>query len=95
MEHACGETLRELVGREPDARGRLGLALRVFPALCEAVAELHGALGHPVVHRDVTPSNVSLRFAMRTTWARSRCFSSSSRWRYSESVRSPKSWLSR
>lgn len=58
MEHACGETLRELVGREPDARGRLGLALRVFPALCEAVAELHGALGHPVVHRDVTPSNV-------------------------------------
>ncbi len=58
MGHACGETLRELVGREPDARGRLGLALRVFPALCEAVAELHGALGHPVVHRDVTPSNV-------------------------------------
>ena len=58
MEYACGEMLRELVGREPDARGRLGLALRVFPALCEAVAELHGALGHPVVHRDVTPSNV-------------------------------------
>lgn len=58
MEHACGETLRELVGREPDAQGRLDLALRVFPALCEAVAELHGALGHPVVHRDVTPSNV-------------------------------------
>lgn len=58
MEYACGETLRELVGREPGARGRLGLALRVFPALCEAVAELHGALGHPVVHRDVTPSNV-------------------------------------
>ena len=41
------------------ARGRLGLALRVFPALCEAVAELHGALGHPgssTAH--VTPSNV-------------------------------------
>lgn len=57
MEHACGATLRELVAGEGE-EGRAALVLRVFPALCDAVAELHGAFASPVVHRDLTPSNV-------------------------------------
>ena len=57
MEHVPGTTLRELVAGEGEAR-RAALARRVFPALCDAVAELHGALASPIVHRDLTPSNV-------------------------------------
>ena len=34
------------------------LARELIPAICDAVSELHGALESPLVHRDLTPSNV-------------------------------------
>ena len=61
MEYIEGETLEALVGRlgaTPDyARG-------LFPALCDAVAELHAGFGEvgkapaPIIHRDLKPSNI-------------------------------------
>lgn len=61
MEYIEGETLEALVGRlgaTPDyARG-------LFPALCDAVAELHAGFGGagkapaPIIHRDLKPSNI-------------------------------------
>ncbi len=61
MEYVEGETLEALVGRlgaTPDyARG-------LFPALCDAVAELHAGFGEvgkapaPIIHRDLKPSNI-------------------------------------
>ena len=61
MEYIQGETLEALVGRlgaTPDyARG-------LFPALCDAVAELHAGFGEvgkapaPIIHRDLKPSNI-------------------------------------
>jgi hypothetical protein len=57
MERVAGATLRELVEAcEPS--GRLGLATAAMPALCAAAHELHTAFEKPVVHRDITPSNV-------------------------------------
>ena len=55
MEHVAGETLAEVVASSAD---RLALARRVFPDLCEAVAELHGLFSPPVIHRDLKPGNV-------------------------------------
>ena len=57
MEHVEGSTLRQLVGGT-DAADRPRLAKRVFPALLDAVSELHSALDSPVVHRDLTPANI-------------------------------------
>ncbi len=57
MDFVEGSTLYDLVGATRP-RDRLGLAARVMPALCRAVGELHEGLGRPVVHRDLTPSNV-------------------------------------
>ena len=57
MEYVPGQTLRERVAATP-AAGRLAQAEEVFPQLCAAVSELHELPGGPVVHRDVTPSNV-------------------------------------
>ena len=61
MEYIEGETLEALVGRlgaTPDyARG-------LFPALCDAVAELHAGFGEvgkapaPIIPRDLKPSNI-------------------------------------
>lgn len=61
MEYIQGETLEALVGRlgaTPDyARG-------LFPALCDAVAELHAGFGEvekapaSIIHRDLKPSNI-------------------------------------
>lgn len=61
MEYVEGETLEALVGRlgaTPDyARG-------LFPALCDAAAELHAGFGEagnapaPIIHRDLKPSNI-------------------------------------
>lgn len=61
MEYIEGETLGALVdrlGATPDyARG-------LFPALCDAVAELHAGFGEvgkapaPIIHRDLKPSNI-------------------------------------
>ena len=61
MEYVEGETLEALVGRlgaTPD------YAHGLFPALCDAVGELHagfataGEPAVPVIHRDLKPSNI-------------------------------------
>lgn len=61
MEYVEGETLEALVGRlgaTPD------YAHELFPALCDAVGELHagfataGEPASPVIHRDLKPSNI-------------------------------------
>ena len=67
-EFVPGETLAELVagGTERACGGDGGegprpgveLAARVFPALCDAVEELHGIAEPPIIHRDLKPSNV-------------------------------------
>lgn len=57
MEHISGRTLREVIEEAPPAQ-RPGLASSLVPAVCDAAAELHEALGTPIVHRDLTPGNV-------------------------------------
>lgn len=54
-EYVPGDTLEAYVrshGASPAA------ARLVFPALCEAVTELHGACTPPIIHRDLKPQNV-------------------------------------
>ena len=58
MEHVEGETLAECVAHVDGAAGRLDLARRVFPELCDAVSELHERIEPPLIHRDLKPSNV-------------------------------------
>lgn len=55
LEYVDGQTLADYVG---ERTASLELAARVFPALCDAVIELHEGLPHPLVHRDLKPSNV-------------------------------------
>lgn len=50
-----GQTLDELVTR---SGGSIQIASQVFPALCEAVSELHTKFSPPMIHRDLKPSNV-------------------------------------
>ena len=57
MSYAQGVTLRELADQTP-AKQRTALARTVFPELCAAASELHEGLSCPVIHRDLTPSNV-------------------------------------
>lgn len=55
MEHVEGETLQDVVYRcDPSA----ALAADLFPRVCDAVAELHGAFDPPLIHRDIKPSNI-------------------------------------
>ncbi len=59
-----GETLDELVGRlERKGVAPAAIAQRVFPALCDAVSELHGVTDPPIIHRDLKPRNVRPRRA--------------------------------
>ena len=67
MEYVEGETLEALVGRlgaTPD------YARDLFPAICDAAAELHGGFGAPgepaapVIHRDLKPSNIMVSGTM-------------------------------
>ena len=54
-EYVPGRTLEEEVaacGASPE------LARRIFPALCEAVGELHELFYPPLIHRDLKPQNV-------------------------------------
>ena len=54
-EYVPGETLEEVVR----ARGAsLALAQEVFPGVCDAVEELHGACDPPLIHRDLKPQNI-------------------------------------
>ncbi len=59
MEYVEGPTLREFVG-EGSQRACPEVAVAIFASLLPAVAEFHSVLGpgRPVVHRDLTPSNV-------------------------------------
>lgn len=57
MERVPGPTLRQLVAGTPP-EGRQALAECVIPSLCDAACELNEGLGEPIVHRDITPSNV-------------------------------------
>ena len=57
MEHIEGRTLLAAVCEDGPS---LDLARRVFPLLCDAVAELHEGFDAPIVHRDLKPSNVIL-----------------------------------
>lgn len=55
MELVAGQTLAEAV---TGSRNRPALVRRVFPDLCEAVAELHESFSPPIIHRDLKPGNV-------------------------------------
>lgn len=54
-EYVPGETLEE---RVLACGGSRELAADVFPRICAAVSELHGALDPPLIHRDLTPRNI-------------------------------------
>lgn len=55
MEHASGRTLADIVyERDPSVE----LAAKLFPQICDAVAELHEGFDPPLIHRDLKPSNV-------------------------------------
>ena len=54
-EYIEGATLEELVHEGGVAED---LAPVVFPAVCDALAELHGLCEPPLIHRDVKPSNI-------------------------------------
>lgn len=57
IEYVNGVTLRELfLAAMPEEC--LELTRCVFPAVCDAVSELHGAFDPPVIHRDITPGNI-------------------------------------
>lgn len=57
MERVPGPTLREVAETTPSSE-RLALARCVMPAICDAAHELHTAFDQPVIHRDLTPSNI-------------------------------------
>lgn len=54
MEFVPGRTLAdELYETGPS----LDAAKRLFPGICDAIAELHGRFDPPIIHRDIKPSN--------------------------------------
>lgn len=57
LEYVRGRTLAQVV-EDASPGDRDMLARELIPAICDAVSELHGALESPLVHRDLTPSNV-------------------------------------
>lgn len=57
LEYVKGRTLAQVVA-DASPSDRDILARELIPAICDAVSELHGALESPLVHRDLTPSNV-------------------------------------
>ncbi len=57
LEYVKGRTLAQVVA-DASPGNRDTLARELVPAICDAVSELHGALESPLVHRDLTPSNV-------------------------------------
>ena len=58
METAPGETLAACVEALPGQKERLDFTQRMFPELCNAVEEPHTAFERPIIHRDITPTNV-------------------------------------
>lgn len=58
LEHVNGLTLGDAVYESDPG---VALACRLFPALCDAVSELHESFDPPLIHRDLKPSNIVLR----------------------------------
>ena len=58
MESAPGKTLAACVEALPEQEKRLAFAQLVFPELCDAVQETHTAFERPIIHRDITPTNI-------------------------------------
>lgn len=58
METAPGKTLAACVEALSGQKERLDFTQRVFPELCDAVEEPHTAFERPIIHRDITPTNV-------------------------------------
>lgn len=56
MECVGGTSLRSRILAHPERR--MALTATVFPQVCDAVASLHDASVGPIIHRDITPSNV-------------------------------------
>ncbi|WP_251197368.1 serine/threonine-protein kinase [Anaerotardibacter muris] len=55
VDYVEGQTLQEYVEENGPS---VELASNVFPALCDAVIELHEAFDPPIIHRDLTPANI-------------------------------------
>ena len=66
VEYVPGPTLRDAV-RSVAPERRLALVARLFPGVCDAVRELHESFRRPLIHRDLTPSNVVLPEGEPTT----------------------------
>ena len=54
MEFVVGRTLADEVY---EAGPSLDVAKRLFPGICDAIAELHTRFDPPLIHRDIKPSN--------------------------------------
>lgn len=57
MEYVVGETLHDAVYRRDPS---ITLSQEVFPAICDALIELHEGFSPPIIHRDLKPSNIML-----------------------------------
>ncbi len=57
MEYVSGETLDVLIERLGPS---ITLVNAIFPALCNAVIELHEGFTPPIIHRDLKPSNIMI-----------------------------------
>ena len=55
MNYVDGETLQDLVYRKDPSPE---LAKEIFPAICDAVSELHDGFVPSIIHRDLKPSNI-------------------------------------
>lgn len=63
IEFIQGETLQQRMENASENRtsgqdARDQLTRSIFPALCDAVSELHEAFDPPIIHRDLTPANI-------------------------------------
>lgn len=54
MEFVPGRTLADEIYETGPS---LDVAKRLFPGICDAIAELHGRFDPPLIHRDIKPSN--------------------------------------
>lgn len=58
LEFVAGPTLEAAVAAQG---GSEALARDLFPSICDAVSELHERLPHPLIHRDLKPTNIIVR----------------------------------
>lgn len=55
MTYIEGPTLDQIIR---DSKDSAGLAVQLFPMICDAVTELHTRLAQPIIHRDLKPTNI-------------------------------------